>query len=188
MSPSEIAFLALGLVLGAAIGAAIVEAVRSRPAPRREVRVTISPNSLVPPAELDPRGRPAASAPQPADARVPEDAAWLEAPPRRLAASPPRPLARGVRPSPMEHAFHLARSTVPSTAVAIPVDRPAAATPARPSDAGGTPIGPAGPAPARPDAGARADSPPSRTGAGRRVGHDAQRAQRGRRPRPGREP
>ena len=33
MSPSEIAFLALGIVLGAAIGAAIVEAVRSRPAP-----------------------------------------------------------------------------------------------------------------------------------------------------------
>ena len=48
MSPSEIAFLALGIVLGAAIGAAIVEAVRSRPAPRREVRVTIAPNSVNP--------------------------------------------------------------------------------------------------------------------------------------------
>jgi len=48
VSPSEIAFLALGIVLGAAIGAAIVEAVRSRPAPRREVRVTIAPNSVNP--------------------------------------------------------------------------------------------------------------------------------------------
>ena len=59
MSPSEIAFLALGIVLGAAIGAAIVEAVRSRPAPRREVRVTIAPNSVLPRRSSDPgrRGR-----------------------------------------------------------------------------------------------------------------------------------
>lgn len=48
MSPSEIAFLAVGLILGAAIGAAIAEAIRARPAPRRQVRVTISPNTVSP--------------------------------------------------------------------------------------------------------------------------------------------
>jgi hypothetical protein len=46
VSPSEIAFLALGLVLGAAIGAGLVQAVRGRPAPRREVRLTITPNAI----------------------------------------------------------------------------------------------------------------------------------------------
>jgi hypothetical protein len=42
----EIALLALGLVLGGALGAAFLVAVRSGPAPRRAVRVTISPNSV----------------------------------------------------------------------------------------------------------------------------------------------
>lgn len=46
MSPTEIAFLALGLVLGAAIGAAFVVAVRIHPAPRRQVRVTVTPHSI----------------------------------------------------------------------------------------------------------------------------------------------
>jgi hypothetical protein len=46
VSPSEIAFLAFGLVLGAAIGAALVQASGSRLAPRREVRLTITPNAI----------------------------------------------------------------------------------------------------------------------------------------------
>ncbi len=46
MSPSEIAFLAFGLVLGAAIGAALVQTSGSRLAPRREVRLTITPNAI----------------------------------------------------------------------------------------------------------------------------------------------
>ena len=46
MSPSEIAFLAFGLVLGAAIGAALVQASGSSLAPRREVRLTITPNAI----------------------------------------------------------------------------------------------------------------------------------------------
>jgi hypothetical protein len=46
VSPSEIAFLAFGLVLGAALGAALVHASRSRLAPRREVRLTITPNAI----------------------------------------------------------------------------------------------------------------------------------------------
>lgn len=48
MSPTEFAFLALGLVLGIAVGAAVAEVVRARPAPRREVRLTVSPNSITP--------------------------------------------------------------------------------------------------------------------------------------------
>jgi hypothetical protein len=48
VNPSEIAFLALGLVLGAAVGAALLEVVRARPMPRREVRITVSPNSISP--------------------------------------------------------------------------------------------------------------------------------------------
>ena len=48
MSPSEIAFLAVGLVLGAGVGAAVVEALRARPAPNRQVRITVSPNSIGP--------------------------------------------------------------------------------------------------------------------------------------------
>ncbi len=46
MSPSEIAFLAFGLVLGTALGAALVQASGSRLAPRREVRLTITPNAI----------------------------------------------------------------------------------------------------------------------------------------------
>ncbi len=46
MSPSEIAFLAVGLILGAGVGAAVVEALRARPAPGGQVRVTVSPNSI----------------------------------------------------------------------------------------------------------------------------------------------
>src|SRR4029077_21135811 len=42
----EFAFLALGLLLGAACGAALVEVLRSRPPSRREIRVTVAPNSI----------------------------------------------------------------------------------------------------------------------------------------------
>ena len=46
MTASEFAFLALGLLLGAACGAALVEVLRSRPPSRREIRVTVAPNSI----------------------------------------------------------------------------------------------------------------------------------------------
>jgi hypothetical protein len=46
VTASEFAFLALGLVLGAACGAALVEVLRSRPPSRREVRITVAPNSI----------------------------------------------------------------------------------------------------------------------------------------------
>jgi hypothetical protein len=46
VTPSEIAFLAVGLVLGAALGAAMVQLARAHPAPGREVRITITPNAI----------------------------------------------------------------------------------------------------------------------------------------------
>ena len=46
MTATEFAFLALGLLLGAACGAALVEVLRSRPPSRREIRVTVAPNSI----------------------------------------------------------------------------------------------------------------------------------------------
>jgi hypothetical protein len=81
VNPSEIAFLALGLVLGAAVGAALLEAVRARPMPGREVRITVSPNSITPR-----RSATLASA-DPDAGRItipgsPDDDGWLE---RRLA-------------------------------------------------------------------------------------------------------
>lgn len=46
MTAGEFAFLALGLVLGVAAGAALIEVMRTRPPAKREVRVTVAPNSI----------------------------------------------------------------------------------------------------------------------------------------------
>ena len=46
MTAGEFAFLALGLVLGVATGAALSAVMRSRPPAKREVRVTVAPNSI----------------------------------------------------------------------------------------------------------------------------------------------
>ena len=46
MTASEFAFLALGVVLGVATGAALMEIIRARPPGRREIRVTVAPNSI----------------------------------------------------------------------------------------------------------------------------------------------
>jgi hypothetical protein len=46
VTAGEFAFLALGLVLGVATGAALIEIMRSRPPAKREVRVTVAPNSI----------------------------------------------------------------------------------------------------------------------------------------------
>jgi hypothetical protein len=75
VSASEFAFLALGLVLGVASGAALVEVLRSRPPARREIRVTVAPNSI-------PR-RPATLADADAEARGPArggpaDRRWVD--------------------------------------------------------------------------------------------------------------
>ncbi len=46
MTASEFAFLAFGLVLGVATGAAIIEVLRARPPAPREVRLTVTPDSV----------------------------------------------------------------------------------------------------------------------------------------------
>jgi hypothetical protein len=46
LTASEVAFLALGLVLGLACGAALIEVFRARPSAAREVRVTVAPNAI----------------------------------------------------------------------------------------------------------------------------------------------
>jgi hypothetical protein len=152
VSPSELAFLALGIVLGAAIGAAIVEAVRSRPAPRREVRVTIAPNSVLPR-----RSTTLAAAVAGAAGRrmpgSPEDDAWREGPAATYLSG-----ALAGRRSPGMAILDRTRvlsgtPLVPSTAIAVPVERPAGgriepARPASPTPDGGQaarPPGPSGP-------------------------------------------
>ena len=46
MTASEFAFLALGLLLGVATGAALIDVVRARPPAPREVRLTVTPDSV----------------------------------------------------------------------------------------------------------------------------------------------
>ena len=46
MTGSEFAFLTFGLLLGVAAGAALIEVLRARPPSKREVRVTVAPNSI----------------------------------------------------------------------------------------------------------------------------------------------
>jgi len=46
LTASELAFLALGLVLGVASGAALIEVLRARPPVAREIRVTVAPNAI----------------------------------------------------------------------------------------------------------------------------------------------
>ena len=159
MSPSEIAFLALGIVLGAAVGAAIVEAIRSRPAPRREVRVTIAPNSVNPRRS----STLAAVAAVGAVGRMPgspEDDAWFDGAAGTFLAGPVgarRPAGMAI----LDRTRVLSgRPAIPSTAVAVPVDRPGAGAPAsgRPTtgDPGAPPAdrsaGSAGPRPPQPTA------------------------------------
>ena len=132
MSPSEIAFLALGIVFGAAIGAAIVEAVRSRPAPRPEVRVTIAPNSLIPRRSATLAGA-AAGAGFRRRPGSPEDDAWFDGPAATFLAAA---AATGTQASMAVRDRTRVLSgpaTLRSTAVAVPMDRPGGAPQAGPA-------------------------------------------------------
>lgn len=76
MTASEVAFLALGLVLGIACGAALIEVLRAKPPASREVRVTVAPNAIQArfPATLsDPTASPIAPGPA---AGGPGDRRW----------------------------------------------------------------------------------------------------------------
>ena len=154
MSPSEIAFLAVGLILGAGVGAAVAEALRSRPAPGRQVRITISPNSIgprgrstlsdaTPAADRDaPPGSPtdAGSADEPGG---PVDVPGVDLPSTEL----PAPPARTRVPS--------SPATLPAGAVGVPVE-------------GGSsvPVGPGSPALATAESGPDPEAdPPAETNA-----------------------
>ena len=143
MTASEFAFLALGLVLGAACGAALVEVLRSRPPSRREVRVTVAPNSI--PRRASTLAESDTTDPGPARGG-PADRRWMD---RNMAPSDdPDPVPAGipidpVAPAAVLHAPNGAavddRTTVPSrasqppfrltTTEGIPVDEKAVASP-----------------------------------------------------------
>jgi hypothetical protein len=92
LTASEVAFLALGLVLGLASGAALIEVLRAKPPASREVRVTVAPNAIharFASTLADPTASNEASGPArggPADRR------WHDDPPDDEAATPARAL------------------------------------------------------------------------------------------------
>jgi hypothetical protein len=76
LTASEVAFLALGLVLGVACGAALIEVLRAKPPASREVRVTVAPNAIharFPATLADPTASPVAAGPA---AGGPGDRRW----------------------------------------------------------------------------------------------------------------
>jgi hypothetical protein len=164
VTASEIAFLALGLILGAAVGAAAVEAHRFRPAPRREVRITVSPNSI-----RAPRSTTLASSdrqPTGTLAGDPLDERPTDAPePDATASPPPTPAAGPSTPFPPLDSRTRVPSgpfTLPSSAVAVPVVSPASTGTAHgprqaaPPEASG---GPGSPAPGPPSLPGRSSGP-----------------------------
>ncbi len=122
MTSSEIAFLAIGLMLGAALGGALAQVVRARPA-RREVRLTIMPNAI--PARhaqtlaTVPAGPGAAPVPATPAAGAIAVARPLPAPTAALAALAARP--DGSTASPLRTCVPSPVVVLPSTAVAVPV-------------------------------------------------------------------
>ncbi len=132
MTSSEIAFLALGLVLGAALGAALVQVVRARPAPRREVRLTITQNAIPartgPPRSQDP-ATPGARAIEPGGlaAARPAGVPAATAVPAAPAATHPDPAPGPAQPAAARTRVPSAGVVLPSTVVAVPVGEPSPA-------------------------------------------------------------
>jgi len=161
VTPSEIAFLGIGLVLGAGIGAALAQVLRGRPSARREVRLTITPNAIpasrtrtlaVPHATPHPGPIPGSP-----DADIADD--------RRAAVVA---AAAAVPPTASQYRTPVPSSpvTLPSSAVGIPVERgavpaaPQAAPPVPPTAWPPTAPGSAAPSPGSgPDSTPRAASP-----------------------------
>jgi hypothetical protein len=108
VSPSEISFLACGLVFGAAVGAALVQVVRARPPIRHEVRLTITPNAI--PA----RRAHTLSVPH----GVPHPGLIPGSPEADALQGDPEPVAAIATPGPAGPAQ--ARTRVPSAAVLLP--------------------------------------------------------------------
>ncbi|HYO41800.1 MAG TPA: hypothetical protein VES19_01260 [Candidatus Limnocylindrales bacterium] len=131
MTSSDLAFLALGLVLGAALGAALVQVLRARPAPRREVRLTITPNAIparhahtlaIPYTPMRPAAGPGAT-PSGALAATPHPTAPASAVAASAAARLDGPGASRTRTRVPSRGVVL-----PASAVAIPVGGPSATT------------------------------------------------------------
>lgn len=92
MTASEFAFLALGLVLGAAAGAALVQVRRAGAPSRREIRVTVAPNSIPPRGSVvSPDARDLDQMPGPARGG-PADRRWVD---RELGGQAPAEPATG---------------------------------------------------------------------------------------------
>jgi len=127
VSSSEIAFLALGLILGGALGAAFLAAVHFLPAPRREVRITIAPNSIAARRAVT-LSDPTAARSRPSPPNSPVDAAWPDGfgPATGIpATADPEAL---VTAAPLRTRVLSTPALLPATAVAIPIvgGRPAA--------------------------------------------------------------
>ena len=144
MTASELAYLALGLVLGVAIGAALVMVLGNRPS-RREIRVTVThgavpgrSETLSQDAILSGRSGPARGGP--GDRRMTDRVAG----PAPSSGGEPAPSFRPAAPAPAPASLPANRTIVPSFATAVGVaiypERDAALTDLRPRTAQGSPI------------------------------------------------
>jgi soluble cytochrome b562 len=121
VNSSEIAFLGLGFVLGGALGAAFLATVRSWAAPRREVRVTISPNAIGARRSLtlaDP-WRFRDQGPLPGS---PDDDAWPDRPASVSPTVAASALPAAVLATPTRTRVLIAPAPVPAVAVAVAID------------------------------------------------------------------
>jgi hypothetical protein len=120
VSPSEIGFLALGITLGITAGVALLAVVRPRSPFRPVVRVTVTPNAIVP------RGRGEAGRPRPTSPIEPAPGSPDEDARLDLADGLPVGIAPAPGSSPSPAAGFRTRvpsdpATVPSRAVGIPI-------------------------------------------------------------------
>jgi hypothetical protein len=118
VSPSEITFLALGLVLGGAGGAAFLAVARARPGPGHAVRITITPNAISPRLArtlADADGRRI----HPTVPGSPEDEAIRDVPVHGASDD----VGDAFRPAPPRTRVPSAPAALPTFAVGIPVGR-----------------------------------------------------------------
>ncbi len=192
MTASEFAFLALGLVLGVASGAAVMVVLRARPQAPREVRVTVTADSVprrpstlasTTPETISAAGAPGGPAEAQAPARPIAAAAPARAGPSVLEPRPaprrepvPIPVGPGPEPSSMVEAFRAAEARAAMVLaaarhdVATPGGKEAPApSPVALADELAPPSGPAAPAGRDAPSGAPSD-PPRSSGEG---GHGA---------------
>jgi hypothetical protein len=148
VTASEFAFLALGLVLGAACGAALVEVLRSRPSSRREVRITVAPNSIPRRASTLAESDSTDSGPArggPADRR------WVDRDLPPADDPEPEPTASPLDPAVPVVSGDAPKSTTPTNRTAVPTG--ASQPPFRLTTTAGVPVGGNAVAPPKPPVG-----------------------------------